>query len=72
LGWPSNQCSFVIASGLVSTSKKKLRTARREGERRTLRVDHRGMFFQATVDRDGMVSELRELLWAADRALDRE
>jgi hypothetical protein len=56
----------------VSTSKKKLRTSRREGERRTLRVDHRGMFFQATVDRDGMVSELRELLWAADRALDRE
>jgi hypothetical protein len=52
--------------------QEEVRTSGRERERRTLRIEHHGMFFHLTVERDVTIAELRELLWAVDRALDRE
>ena len=51
---------------------EEVRTSGREGDRRTLTIHHHGMFLTFTVDRDVTLAEIRELLWAVDRALDRE
>ena len=71
-GFDEQPAQFRDRVWVGESFQEEVRTSGREGERRTRRIEHYGMFFQVTVDRDVTVAELRELLWAVDRALDRE
>jgi hypothetical protein len=71
-GFAEQPAQFRDRVWIGESFQEEVRTSDREGERWTLRVEHHSMFFQVTVDRDVTLAELRELLWAVDRALDRE
>jgi hypothetical protein len=66
------QAQFKDRVWVGASFLEEVRTSGRDGDRRTLSLHHRGMFLTLTVDKEMTPAELRELLWAVDRALGRE
>jgi hypothetical protein len=71
-GFAEQEAQFRDRVWVGENFLEEVRTSGREGDRRTLTIHHHGMFLTLTVDRDVTLAEMRELLWAVDRALDRE